>query len=455
MPEKLIVIGGDAAGMSAASLVKRRQPTLEIEAYEMGDYTSYGACGMPYYVSGQVGILDDLVVVTPEEFRTKRGINVYTRHRVEKIHPNRGLIEVHDMNADQRREVAYDKLLIATGAEPAVPKGLDTDLPGVFTLRGLPDAEGIKNYVKENSCRAGLVIGTGYIGMEMAEALAEAGLDTTVLGRRPRVMGAYETEISDQVADVLAKHNVPVLFGAEPESIVQTPEGRLKLTRTNGESLVTDLIVIGTGVNPRSNLALDAGLEIGSKKAIRVDRFQQTSHTGIWSAGDCAEAYHTLLKRNTYIPLALTANRAGRIAGLNLIGERTEFPGILGSAVCKVFELAVARTGLGYEEAKAEGLDVVKVSVTSRSRPHYYPGSAPVTTVLIVEKGTEKLWGAQMVGEDGIAHRINSFAVALASELTLEQIHRIDMAYAPPFSPVWDPVLISCEVAIKEIRKKG
>jgi NADPH-dependent 2,4-dienoyl-CoA reductase/sulfur reductase-like enzyme len=455
MTEKLVIIGGDAAGMSAASLAKRRQPSLEIETYEMGDYTSYGACGMPYYISGQFDNLADLVVVTPEEFRSKRGINVFTRHRVETIRPDRKTIEVYDMNNNSRREVSYDKLLIATGAEPIVPKGLDTDLPGVFTLRGLPDAEGIKNYAREHSCRTGLVIGTGYIGMEMAEALSESGLETTILGRRPRVMGTFEPEISQNVAEILANHHVPVLFGAEPAGIAQTPDGSLKLSRTNGESLEADLIVIGTGVKPRSDLAMAAGLELGSKQAIKVDRFQQTSYPDIWSAGDCAEAYHVLLKKNAYIPLALTANRAGRIAGLNIIGERAEFPGILGSAVCKVFELEVARTGLGYEEARAEGLEVVKVVVTSRSRPHYYPGSAQITTILIVGKDTEKLWGAQMVGTDGVAHRINSFATALASGLTLEEIHSIDMAYAPPFSPVWDPVLIACEVAMKEVRKKG
>ena len=454
MTDKLIIIGGDAAGMSAASLAKRRLPSLEIEAYEMGDFTSYGACGMPYYVSGQVKRLDDLVVVTPEQFRTKRGINVFTRHRVDVIHPDRKTIEVFDINSGQLREVAYGRLLIATGAEPFIPKGLDMTLPGVFTLRGLPDAEGIKNYARQNSCKSALVIGTGYIGMEMTEALAEAGLDTTVLGRRPQVMGNYEPEISAKVAEVLAAHHIPVLFGAEPESLAQTPDGRLKVTRTNGECLEADLIVVGTGVRPRSNLAKSAGLELGSKMAIKVDRNQQTSHPDIWSAGDCAEAYHVLLKKNAYIPLALTANRAGRIAGLNIIGEKAEFPGILGSAVCKVFELEVARTGLGFEEARAEGIEVIKVVVTSRSKPHYYPGSAEVTTVLTVEKGTEKLWGAQMVGRDGIAHRINSFATALSSGLTLEEIHRIDMAYAPPFSPVWDPVLIACEVAMKEVRKK-
>ena len=447
---RFVVIGGDAAGMSAASLAKRRRPELEIEAYEMGGFTSYGACGMPYYVAGQVPELDDLVVVTPREFHEKRGIKVFMRHRAEKIRPKEKVVEVRDLIEDRMKEVPYDELLLATGARPIVPPQIDTSLPGVFSLRGLADAGGLRQYILENSPRQGLIIGTGYIGMEMAEALAEAGLEVTVLGRRPQVMPTFEEEIAEAVAEELARREVRTLTGAEADRVEQTTGGRLEVSLTSGQTLAADLVLVGAGVRPRSELAEEAGLELGLRKAVKVDRSQRTSRQNIWAAGDCAEAFHRLLGKNTYVPLALTANRQGRVVGNNIAGDKAEFPGILGTAVCKVFDLAVARTGLGMKEARDQGLAVAKVTVSGRSRAHYYPGAAPVRTVLIVEQDRKKVWGAQMVGTDGVAHRINTWAAALAAGLSLQQIHDLDLAYAPPFSPVWDPVLIASEVAMKQ-----
>lgn len=448
---RFVVIGGDAAGMSAASLAKRRMPDLEIEAYEMGDFTSYGACGMPYYVSGEVGKLEDLVVVTPEEFREKRGINVFMRHRVEKINPSAKTIEVRNLETDEHKEAGFDDLLIATGAEPVIPPGLDINLPGVYHLRTLHDADGIKKYIQENSIKEGLVVGTGYIGMEMAEALAQAGLDVTVVGRRPKVMPLFEDEIRDEVEKELLRKNVNLISGVEAAG-VERQGSRLLLSLSDGRTISTDLIVVGAGVKPRSSLAVEAGIKVGVKKAVSVDRNQRTSHDNIWSAGDCCEVYHSLLTRNAYIPLALGANRQGRIVGHNISGSPVEFPGVLGTTICKVFDLTVARTGLGLKEARDEGFDAVTIDITSRSRPHYYPGSAPIKTVLVVERGSRKLWGAQMTGVDGVAHRINTWATALAAGMSLEQIHGLDLAYAPPYSPVWDPVLISSEIAMKKLK---
>lgn len=450
---RFMVIGGDAAGMSAASLAKRRDPGLVIEAYEMGDYTSYGACGMPYYVAGDVPELDDLVVVTPQQFDQERGIKVFTRHRVERIDPGAKLMEVRNLDSGQLIDVPYDDLLIATGAEPIIPPGIDMTLPGVFTLRGLPDADGLKNYIQTHNCREAVVVGSGFIGMEMAEALGRSGLKVTIIEQRPVVIPTYEEEIAALAAKELTKQGVIIQTGTEAEKIVAEANGRLAVTLTGGQTLLTDLVVVGVGVRPRSALAAEAGLALGTKKAIKVDRTQKTSNPHIWAAGDCAEAYHVLLKRNSYVPLALGANRQGRIVGFNVSGHPAEFPGILASAVCKIFDLTVARTGLGLSEAQAEGLDATKVVVTSRSRPHYYPGSSPVTTVLIVEKSTGKPWGVQMAGLDGVAHRLNIWATAIWAGMTLDEIYKMDLAYAPPYSPVWDPVLLASEVAMKKIKK--
>ena len=438
--------------MSAASLVKRRSPEWEIEAYEMGDFTSYGACGMPYYVSGDVPHLDDLVVVTPDEFREKRGINVFMQHRVEAVHPDKSIVEVRDLGTGQVKEAPYDELVIATGAAPIVPDGVDVDMEGVFTLRTLHDAGNIKDYAAKAGCKDGLVVGTGYIGMEMTEALKAAGLKVSVLGRRPRLLGSYEDEISQAVAAELAKQEVEVTFGPALTKLEKLPDGRIRAVRENGESVTADLVVMGLGVRPRSELAGNAGLTLGVHNAIGVDRQQKTSRDHIWSAGDCAEAYHAILKKNAYIPLALTANRQGRIAGGNISGENVEFPGILGSAVCKICDLTAARTGLGLDEARNAGFDAEKVNVTSNSRAHYYPGGGKISSVLIVEKGSRRVLGAQMAGTDGVAHRINIWAAAIGAGMTLPQVHALDLAYAPPFSPVWDPVLIASEVAMKKIK---
>ncbi|MDY6852107.1 MAG: FAD-dependent oxidoreductase, partial [Thermodesulfobacteriota bacterium] len=235
MTKRFVVIGGDAAGMSAASLAKRRQPDLDIEVYDMGDYTSYGACGMPYYVSGEVPELDDLVVVTPREFEEKRKIKVFMQHRAEKLHPDQKVIEVKDLTGGRTKEVPYDELLIATGAEPILPPTVDLDIPGVFVLRTLNDAGGLREYIREHSPRQGLIIGTGYIGMEMAEALTLAGIKVTVLGRRPQVLPIFEEEISGTVAEDLARREVQVVFRAEADKVEQTPENRLKVTLSNGD----------------------------------------------------------------------------------------------------------------------------------------------------------------------------------------------------------------------------
>jgi CoA-dependent NAD(P)H sulfur oxidoreductase len=276
-------------------------------------------------------------------------------------------------------------------------------------------------------------------------------LNVTVLGRRPQVMPGYEEEIADVVQQELARHDVTVLTGTEAGSLEKTETGKIHLYHGQNR-LEADVIVIGAGVRPRSQLAEKAGLKLGVKNAISVDRRQRTSIKHIWSAGDCADVYHRILQKNVYIPLALTANRAGKTAGSNIVGLETEFPGILGTAVCKVFDLTVARTGLGLAEAIDAGFDATKVHVVSRSRAEYYPGSSPVHMVLIVENGTKRLLGAQMTGLDGVAQRINTFVAALSLNMTLRQIHELDLAYAPPFSPVWDPVLIACEVAMKTVK---
>ncbi len=447
--KRFLVVGGDAAGMSAASRAKRRRPDLEVEVFEKGRYVSYGACGIPYFIAGEIPELEDLIVLTPEQFEQERGVKVNLWHEVVRLEVEKKLVVVKNLAQGGIREAAFDDLLLATGAEPVTPSGVDFSLPGVFALRNLDDARRIKEFLNASSPRKGLIVGAGYIGVEMAEGLSKAGLEMSMVVRGPRVMSIMEEEVSEAVAGELERHEVKVVTRAEVTEI-EVREGALAVSLSNGQRSFFDLVLCGVGVQPRSGLAAAAGLELGVKGAVKVDRRQRTSAPGVWSAGDCCEAYHRLLNKNAYVPLALTANRQGRVVGDNVAGIDKEFPGILGTTVSKVFDLTVARTGLSLQEARGHGLEAVKVVVSGGSRAHYYPDAALIKTVVVVEKGTKKPWGVQMVGRDGVAQRIDVWATALSAGLSLEQIHDLDLAYAPPYGPVWDPVLVASQVALKK-----
>ncbi|HUT54126.1 MAG TPA: FAD-dependent oxidoreductase [bacterium] len=446
---KFIVIGGDAAGMSAASRAKRKQPGLDVEVFEKSSFVSYAGCGIPYFVSGVVHELEDLLAVRIEDFEKKRGIKVNLRHEVTRIVPDKKIVVVKNHETGRELTAPYDHLIISTGASPRTPPGIDDGLPGVFSVRGLAEAAELKKYLAINSPKRGLILGAGYIGLEMAEALAAVGMEITMVQLPDRAINSMEPEISDAVAKSLNEHGVKLITAATAEKIERDNKGKLTLSLSNNEKFTADLMVIGIGVTPNSGLAADAGLELGARNSIKVDRRQRTSAPDVYSAGDCAEHYHRLLGRNAYIPLALTANRAGRVAGDNVAGVPSEFPGMLGSAVSKVFDLAIARTGLSMKECAELGLDVRKAVVETASRAHYYPGGSRITNVLIVENKTNKLWGVQMAGKDGVAGRINTWATAIAAGMTLNQIYDLDLAYAPPFATAWEPILIASEVAAK------
>ena len=449
--KRMVVIGGDACGMSAASRARRHDPELEIEAFEMGGYTSYAACGMPYYVGGKVDDVNKLVVVTPEQFQEKRNITVHTRTKVTEIDPQAKTVEAVDLKADRSIKVNYDDLVLAVGAEAIIPSGVNASLDGVYTLRSLDDAAALRERIVRGGARRGLVVGAGYIGLEMAEALVGSGVRTSVMVRGDRAMSRAEPEISEAIASELSRQGVELITGAKAAATEVGTDGRLVVELTEGRMLELDLVVVGAGVKPRTGLARAAGLEIGPTGAIAVNRKQQTSDSHIYSGGDCAEAYNRVLGRNDYVPLALTANRQGRVIADNICGIEAEFPGILGTSVFKCFDLAVGMTGMGLDLAKAEGYDAFKSVATARSLPHYMADSNPLTIVLIAEKGTGRLLGAQMAGRGGVAKRLDTYATALAAGMTVREIHELDLAYAPPFATTWDAVIIAAGAAMKQV----
>jgi NADPH-dependent 2,4-dienoyl-CoA reductase/sulfur reductase-like enzyme len=449
MGERLVVIGGVAAGMSAASRARRLNPKIEIMVFEKSGFVSYGSCGLPYFVSDVIKAPENLVVYDAKFFKEKRNIDVYLHHEVLKIFPAKRSVLVKDLEKDKEFEVGYDKLVIATGARAVKPNIKGIDLNGIFTIRFLEDGIAIKNFIRENSPKKALIIGAGYIGMEMAEALVSLGIDVTIVEVMPNILGSMDDEINEVVEAELQKNGVKLLKSTSVVEFVGDGFVR-KAILNNGSSLDVDLVIVGAGIKPNSEIARDAGIEIGRSGAIAVNQRMETNIPGVFAAGDCAEAFHLVLGRPVYIPLGTTANKQGKVAGENAVGGNAIFKGIVGTAVFKVFELEVARTGISEKQAKEEGIDYVSTVIEHSSRAHYYPGGSKIRVKLIAERKTGRLLGAEMVGRDGVAKRIDVFATALHARMSIDEIAGLDLSYAPPFAPVWDPILI----AANDIEKK-
>lgn len=438
--------------MSAASQAKRRSPDAQVIVLERGPHVSYGACGMPYNLEDPERSMEDLVVMTPERFREERGLDVRVGHEVQRIYPQAKTVVVHDDATGLTEELRYDKLVIATGARAIRPPLPGLDLPGVFLMRQLTDGAALKRFVAETKPKRAVVIGAGYIGMEMCEAFRVRGLEVTLLELAGQVVPGFQPEIATLVAKELERNGVVVRTG-QRVTAVETRDGAASplAVRTEEEVFAADVVLVSVGVRPNVDLAVHAGVALGETGAIAVDAFMRTNVPDLLAAGDCVEARHVVTDRPVWVPLGTTANKTGKIAGANAAGEELRFPGIAGTAVFKVFGLEVARTGITPEDAARGGIAAVTASSQQSSRGHGYPGAKKLTTLLTAERGTGRLLGAQMVGAEGVATRIDVFATALSAKMTLEDVEGLDLAYAPPFAPVYDPILIAATVARKRV----
>jgi NADPH-dependent 2,4-dienoyl-CoA reductase/sulfur reductase-like enzyme len=445
---KFVIVGGDAAGMSAASRAKRRRPDMEVSVLEQTSDVSYSACGMPYNIADPTRKIDDLIVRPPQVFREKQGIDLRTRHRVEAIDPARKAVRGTSLAGDAF-QVSYDKLLIATGASPIIPDLPGFDLPGVMGLKNLDDGRRIKKFIAEHDVTRAVIIGMGYIALEMCEAFRTRDIQVVMVKPGPVFLPWMHEDLSLMVREELESNGVMLHPGHEVKGIEQTAGG-LKVLCTDLE-LECQMVLVGIGVRPNSELAENAGLALSVKKSIAVDKSLRTSNHDIYAAGDCADAYHIVTGQKTWIPLALRANRAGWAVADNVTGEKVALPGIAGSAVFKVFELQVARTGLNVDEAKRAGFDPGEMMIHGRTRAHAHPGASKIGVQMVGDKKTGRLLGVQMVGKEGAAHRIDAAAVALQANMTAEEFVQCDFAYAPPFSPVWDPMLTAANQLLKKL----
>ena len=445
---RFIIIGGDAAGMSAASRAKRNDPNMEVIVLEQTNDVSYSACGMPYNIADPARNMNDLVVRHADVFRNKQGIDLRTGHRVLSIDSSKGIVQYKNPEG-QELSLEYERLLIATGASPIIPAIQGIDLTGVLPLKSLEDGRRIKQFIYEHKVKSAVIIGMGYIALEMCEALRANDIEVSMVKPRANFIPWMNNELSDTVKAEVERNGVKLYAGYEINEIKQI-DGQLSV-ECNGLDLRCGMAIYAIGVNPNSALAEEAGLDLGINRAIAVDRGLLTSNRQIYAAGDCADAYHVVTEEKTYIPLALRANRAGWAVADNVTGGDAELEGVAGTAVFKVFDMQVARTGLDINESRKAGFDPVDAVISTPSRAHSYPGNSEIRVHMIGDKKSGRLLGVQMVGTDGVAHRINAPAVALHKKMTVEDFSQCDLAYAPPFGPVWDPVLTAAVQLMKKM----
>jgi len=439
MTRRIVVIGGDAAGMSAASGAKRALgDAADVLVFERTPFTSYSACGIPYWIGGEVDERDDLVVRSPEAHRAN-GIDVRTGHEVTAIDTEGRRVRVRADGTDDWH--SYDDLVIATGAEPIRPPIPGIDADGVFGVQTLDDGCRVIDALEADPApTSAVVVGSGYIGLEMAEAFVRRGMATTVVDMAPQPLRTLDPDMGAIVADAMRRMGIRLVMEAEVDEIVAR-DGRVSAVRAGDEELTADIVVLGIGVRARTALAKDAGLPLGPGDAILTDRHMRVvGHTDVWAGGDCVANHHRLHDAPMHVALGTHANKHGWIIGRNLAGDPAEFDGIIGTAITKICSREIARTGLGEQEARDAGRDVVATTVTTKTRAGYYPGVSDIHVKMTAERGTRRILGTQLVGGDDSAVRIDTVAAAIWKGMTVDELTLCDLAYAPPFSPVWDPV---------------
>ncbi|MBM7556640.1 FAD-dependent oxidoreductase [Halanaerobacter jeridensis] len=446
---KIAVIGGVAAGTSAAARAKRKMPEAEITIFEQDTDISYSGCGLPYYISDLIEDREDVIIYTPQRFAEKKEVVVKSQHQVQEIKPQAKKIIVKDLKNDKIQEVDYDKLLISTGASPIEPPIDGSELENIFTLRNVNSADKIKDFIATNNPQQAVVIGGGYIGLEMAENLLESNIDVTVVEQAKQILTNFDEDMANIVEDHLVDKGVDVVTNDGVEKFVgeETVE---KVITASGEEIETDFVLLSIGVKPNVELAQEAGIELGETGAIKVNSKLETSAPDVYAAGDCVETKHMITDEAVWIPLGSTANKQGRVAGSNLANLDDEFKGVLGTAISKVCDLGVARTGLTVKEAEDAGYQVVSSQIKTRNHAGYYPNAKILTIKLVVEEETGLILGAQVIGEEDADKKIDVLATAIYNEMKADELIELDLSYAPPFSIPKDGLMVAGIVADKK-----
>lgn len=448
--KNILIIGGTAAGPAAAAKAKRADPSLNITLFEQGEFISYGTCSMPFYIGGVIADHRSIITFTPEEFEKEKGCTVKTFHRVDGILPNKKKIVVSDLKLGKTIEYHYDQLLIASGARAHVPDPAWLKAKNVFSIKHLQDSMSLKKFIEGERPRKTLILGGGFIGMEMAEAFSKHGLEITVLHRSALPMNTMEIESQKIILDELKRQRVRFIGNATIQDIHIKDNLAGKVVTTAGE-YAADLILLALGFEPNTGIAQSAGIRTGSSGGIWVDAHMRTNLENIYAAGACVEIKNIVSNKYMYLPLGSIANKTGWIAGENMTGIRSDFPGAVRTTAVKVFDLEVASVGLRSGEAESLGMRVITESVMAYSRSRSYPAAKPVFVKFIADRFSKRLIGADLIAEEGAAMRANILSVAIQNKMTVRDISRLDLLYSPPFSPVWDPVIVAANQWLKKI----
>jgi NADPH-dependent 2,4-dienoyl-CoA reductase/sulfur reductase-like enzyme/rhodanese-related sulfurtransferase len=439
---KLVIVGGVAAGASAAAKARRCDEDADIVMFEMGDDISYATCGLPYYLSGVIAKRDRLLITTGEFFKKRFNVKVKTRHEVLGVDRNEQKVRIRNRTTGDVFEESYDRLILATGANAIIPPIAGVDLPFVFTLKTLQDTDRIYAYLKETKPETAVVVGGGLIGMEAVENLAHRDVEVSVVEFMPQVLTFLDMEMAEVVHQHLRSKGVRLLL-SEGVTSVEERDGRGRVLTDQGQELAADLVITAVGVRPNIALAKDCGLAIGPTGGIAVNEFMETSDPHIFAAGDCVESMNLVTGKPTLVPMGSAANKQGRAAGANAMGRRVAVKGFTGTVIVKVFDLAVAKTGLSETQAVSEGFPTLVNYVVAGDHAGYYPDAKVLQIKTVSHKQSGRLLGAQVIGEKGVDKRIDVMATAVYNSMTLEDLLQLDLAYAPPYSAARDPVIVA------------
>lgn len=434
---RYVIIGGDAAGMSAAMQIVRNEENAEVVTLERGDIYSYGQCGLPYTVSSLIPSTDKLIARTVETFRDKYGIDAKINHDVTRVDTTNKAVYGTNTESGESFEYSYDKLLLATGASPVVPNIKGVNLPGVYTLKTIPDALQIMGNLSRGIEQV-TIVGGGYIGLEMAEAFRLLGKQVRIIEHGDHLAKIFDSDMASLIHEEADKHGISVYTNEKVE--ILEGEEWIECVKTDKASYPSDLVLISTGIRPNTKLIEGTGITSGIKGAIRVNRYMETNVHDVYAAGDCAEQFHIVKERDDYIPLGTTANKQGRIAGLNMIGLPRTFKGVIGTSIIKFMDLTLGRTGISEKEAQALNFPYDTVRIESTDVAGYYPDNKQLYVKLIFRKDDERLLGGQLIGKNGVDKRIDVLAVALFYGMRLHQLEDLDLGYAPPYNSTWDPL---------------
>lgn len=442
--KELVIIGAVAAGMSAAAKARRMDPNLRITVLEKGEHISYGACGLPYYVSGVTKDHRDLMIRTVEDF-AKQNIPILLQHEVIRVLPDEQKLFVKDMKNDRLLSVHYDELLVATGASPIIPAIEGVQHANVFTLKTLSDGLEMKRFFTDPHVQNVTIVGAGFIGLELVETMVHLGKTVRLIEFQSQILPQFDAELAQIIDEHLRSIGVHIHTGEKVEEIVG--DAKAHAIRTDQGTYATDAVILSIGVRPNTAFLQGTGIHTLHNGAIVVDAYQKTNLPHIYAAGDCATIMHHVLQKPVNIALGTVANKQGRVAGENMAGGNKKITHALGTSVVKIDNYTAAKTGISEKEALANQIAYKTVTVKAASHAHYYPDAQPITIKLVYEPDTLKLLGAQMIGTKGVAKRIDVFATAIHTGLTTEEIGFLDLAYAPPFASVWDAVQIAANAA--------